>query len=311
MINPSKPYNIKPTLSKALFHPKYLLTWSGLLILFLLSKLPFKLTLLMGKILGLLLYLFAKKRRKIAEINLQLCFPKKNKTAIQNLTKKTFVNIGKGIFEMAIAWWASDLKIKKIKTSFQKKNILLEAANNNEGVLVLIKHSTHLEMDLRIISQELKLGGMYKPQTNLVVNFFMIKARNSYFTGTVDNSEAVKAIRWMKNGLHFLYAADQDYGKNVSSFVKFFDIDAATVEFPGFISEQGIKTIFLNVDRNDSEYRVEIIELGNFLEPNDFLKKMNLEYEKAIKNYPDQYLWVHRRFKSSKSQSIKIYPEKV
>ena len=132
MINPSKPYNIKPTLSKALFHPKYLLTWSGLLILFLLSKLPFKLTLLMGKILGLLLYLFAKKRRKIAEINLQLCFPKKNKTAIQNLTKKTFVNIGKGIFEMAIAWWASDLKIKKIKTSFQKKNILLEAANNND-----------------------------------------------------------------------------------------------------------------------------------------------------------------------------------
>ena len=70
MINPSKPYNLKPALSKTLFHPKYLLTWSGLLILFLLSKLPFKLTLLMGKILGLLLYLFAKKRRKIAEINL-------------------------------------------------------------------------------------------------------------------------------------------------------------------------------------------------------------------------------------------------
>ena len=151
MINPSKPYNIKPTLSKALFHPKYLLTWSGLLILFLLSKLPFKLTLLMGKILSLLLYLFAKKRRKIAEINLQLCFPKKNKTAIQNLTKKTFVNIGKGIFEMAIAWWASDLKIKKIKTSFQKKNILLEKILLEKRVLEL-KTIYDIEMaQLRLI----------------------------------------------------------------------------------------------------------------------------------------------------------------
>jgi len=307
MNNSQTPHNVQPKLNGSHFHIKYLFTWIGLILLFFASQLPFYITHTFGKFLGLFLYYIASRRRQIAEINLKHCFPKKEEKEIQLLTKNHFINFGIGLFEMGVAWWAPDKRIKKIKTSLKNDELFEDIKNNKSGTLVLIKHSTHIELDLRLLSQKLDLGGMYRPQNNLVVNYFMIRARNSFFKGVIKKSEAKLAIKWLKSGINFLYAADQDYGKKVSEFIDFFGHKAATVTFPAFLAKQGIRTIFINVDRNKYNYEIKVIELDRYIESTKFLSNMNYEYEKAIKSFPEQYLWVHRRFKSYEEEEENIY----
>jgi len=310
MTNLITPFNTDPIVDKQFFHPKYFFSWVGLLFIYLISRLPLRIILIIGKGLGILLFAIAKRRRSIAELNLKLCFPNKTDKERTSLAKKTFINIGIGIFETGIGWWASKNRIKKMKVSFINKEALIKAKKEKKGLLVLIKHSTHLELDLRILSEELSLGGMYRPQNNLVVNYFMTKARNSMFTGVVSRTEAKHAIRWIKNGLKFLYAADQDYGKNVSEFIPFFDHKAATVKLPAYLAKQDIKTVLLNIDRNKLEYQVELIEIDNTLEDIEFLTSINMKYEQVIRKFPEQYLWIHRRFKSSLHLGEDFYPKK-
>jgi len=310
MTNLITPFNTNPIMDRKVFHPKYFFSWIGLLFMYLISKLPLRIILIIGKGLGILLFSIAKRRRRIAELNLKLCFPNKTDKAITSLTKETFINIGIGIFEMGIGWWASQKRIRKLKVFFKNKEALVKAEKEKKGLLVLIKHSTHLELDLRILSEELSLGGMYRPQNNLVVNYFMIKARNSMFTGVVSRTEAKHAIRWIKNGLKFLYAADQDYGKDVSEFIPFFNHKAATVKLPAYLAKQDIKTVLVNIDRDKLEYQVELIEIDDTLEDIAFLTSINKKYEDVIKKFPEQYLWIHRRFKSSQYLGEDFYPKK-
>ena len=188
----------------------------------------------LGDSLGLLIHKVSPHRKEISAININRCL-KKEGDELNQFVKSNFQAVGRGIFEMAIAWWASDRKIKNLKTRLVNGHLL---ESHVEGVLVLIKHSTHLELDLRLLSQFFDLTGMYKSQTNAVLNYVMIKARNNYIKASLTNKEGLKAAKWIKSGKIFLYAADQDYGQNVSEMVPFFGHDAATVTFPALFCKR-------------------------------------------------------------------------
>ena len=179
--------------------------------------------------------------------------------------------------------------------------------NQVGGVLVLIKHSTHLELDLRLLSQFFNLTGMYKSQSNAVLNYVMIKARDNYIEASLTNKEGLKAARWIKSGKIFLYAADQDYGQNVSEMVPFFGHHAATVTFPALFSKKNTKIIFADVSNVKGTYEIELKELHSSQNRYEFLKRMNALYQEFILKEPEGYLWMHRRFKSGLHENI--YPK--
>ena len=136
----------------------------------------------------------------------------------------------------------------------------------------------------------------------------MRRSRNSYLTGIVSNAEARRGIVWIKKGLKFFYAADQDYGKKVSAFIPFFGHDAATVKLPGELALQGITVVFANVKRQKYGYKINLHKLKKTSSRNAFLIEMNKYYEKAISEAPEEYLWVHRRFKNVIGEKHNIYP---
>ena len=193
---------------------KYLLTWTGILLLKLSTFLPYDLLMKLGNVIGNVVYKVSPIRAEIVKINLEKCLAVKGKE-LENLVKLNFQALGRGIFEMAYAWWASDKKIRNLPQIIVNEDLLKDSS----GALVLIKHSTHLELDLRLLSQFFTLTGMYKSQSNAVLNYVMIKARNNYIDASLTNKEGLKAARWIKSGKIFLYAADQDYGQNVSEMV--------------------------------------------------------------------------------------------
>jgi len=302
------PHNINPRFELALLHPKYFLTWFGMGFIYLCKFLPYSSIMKLGSVLGTLLQSVSPHRKEIAQANMQLCFPNKDGAEINELVKAHFKNFGVGIFELAIAWWSSEKTIKSLKRNSQNINILSDL-DKDQGALILIKHSTHVELDIRLMSLDIDLGGMYKPQSNKVMSYLMIKARNRYVNGAINNRQAKMAVDWMKGGHKFLYAADQDYGTNVSQFIPFFGVDAATVTFPEYLSKKGIKIIMANVARNQDGFDLEFHELTTYTEEGSVLKQMNSFYEEFILKSPPSFLWVHRRFKNRPQGQEPIYSD--
>ena len=302
------PYNKEITFEINLLHPKYLLTWISLGLLFLITKLPLSFQYSIGKLIGLIFFFLNKQRKRIAVINLNLCFPQLKKSQVDLLVKENFKNLGIGFFEMGLSWWSKEERLKNLITEYSNKELLQDSIENKEGILVLIKHSTHLELDLRLISTGSSMGGMYRPQKNKVINYFMRRSRNSYLTWIVSNAEARRGIVWIKKGLKFFYAADQDYGKKVSEFIPFFGNDAATVKLPGNLALQGITVVFADVKRQKYGYKINLHKFKKASSRNAFLMEMNKYYEKAISEAPEEYLWVHRRFKNVLGEKQNIYP---
>ena len=299
----SLPEETEPNLIRALSSLKSLLTWLGIGLLRLTSYLPYSILMNLGDGIGNLIYTVSPHRREISEINIKLCLGIKD-NELDELVKENFRAVGRGIFEMAIAWWSSDERIKKLNTRVLNKRLL---EDTQTGALVLIKHSTHLELDLRLLSQHFDLTGMYKSQTNEAINYVMVRARNNYIQGSLTNREAMKAVRWIRSGKNFLYAADQDYGLKVSKMVPFFGKSAATVTFPALFLKKEIKIVLANVSKIDDIYEIEIKNIDSSVSEEEFLFEMNKTYEEFIKKDPSGYLWMHRRFKSGQVESL--YPK--
>jgi|TARA_B110000438_G_scaffold299995_1_gene351374 KDO2-lipid IV(A) lauroyltransferase len=301
------PFNTNPKFEAALLHPKYILTWAGMGFLYLCKFLPYSLLIKMGHTLGALFNIISPQRKEIATINLKTCFPDMKEDEIDELVKNNLRNLGVGIFEMALAWWSSEARIRGLLKSFKNKT-LLDDLDQNQGVLVLLKHTTHIELDVRLLCLDFELGGMYKPQSNRVISHLMIKARNNYALGCVNNRQAKQAMNWMQNGSNFMYAADQDYGSKVSKFIPFYGIKAATVSFPEILSKLGIKIIIADVARNGGGFDIELHEINPYAQEDSVLKEMNDCYEKVISQSPEEYLWMHRRFKTNSEGQKSIYP---
>ncbi len=302
------PYNQDPKFKFSLLHPKYVPTWIGMGFIYLCKFLPYKVLIYLGTLFGYLLYGVSPHRKQIAEANIKLCFPDKSQIEIHDLVKDHFKNIGIGIFEIAIAWWSSDKTIENLKRSSKNLDIFKEL-DKEKGVLILIKHSTHVELDIRLMAKEIELGGMYKPQSNEVMNYLMIRARNKYVVGAIHNHQAKQAIQWINNGQKFLYAADQDYGEKNSQFIPFFGIDAATVTFPEKLSRSGVKIVMANVSKNLEGFDLEFHEIADYKEEGSVLKEVNQFYENYILKSPENFLWTHRRFKSRPQGQESIYSE--
>ena len=302
------PYNQDPKFKFSLLHPKYVPTWIGMGFIYLCKFLPYKVLIYLGTLFGYLLYGVSLHRKQIAEANIKLCFPDKSQIEINDLVKDHFKNIGIGIFEIAIAWWSSDKTIENLKRSSKNLDIFKEL-DKEKGVLILIKHSTHVELDIRLMAKEIELGGMYKPQSNEVMNYLMIRARNKYVVGAIHNHQAKQAIQWINNGQKFLYAADQDYGEKNSQFIPFFGIDAATVTFPEKLSRSGVKIVMANVSKNLEGFDLEFHEIADYKEEGSVLKEVNQFYENYILKSPENFLWTHRRFKSRPQGQESIYSE--
>ena len=304
-VDKNEPYNNEVSFEAAMLSPRYFLTWLGMGFLYLTSLLPIQLQLFLGQLLGLILYASGTHRKKIVEVNLKLCFPNKTEKEQKEMVKEVFKDMGKGLLETGIAWWRSDKFIEKLIIMQSNFELLDEV---NEGCIILLKHSTHAELDIRMTSTVFEAGGMYKTQTNKVMNYLMIKARNKYLMGTVTNRQTRRGIKFLNNGLKFMYAADQDYGTNGAEFVPFFGVLAATVTLPSDLFKKGTKVFFFNVVRAGSGYKISLEDIGTKANEKNFLKLMNETYEKAILKAPTQYFWMHRRFKNRPEGEENFYP---
>lgn len=293
-----------PKFSMSFFLPKYWLNWIGISILFLISWLPYRMQLWLGSLVGLLMYRLAKRRVNIARTNLSVCFPNMPEAEKEQLVRENFKASGIAIFESGMGWWWPSWRIKR-KAHYQGMEHLDAAVAKGKGVLLVACHMVCLEMSGRILGQHRPNVAFYRPHNNALMEYFQYHGRardNRYLIGKKDVKGLISALRHNES---CIYLPDQDYGRRRSVFVPFFaEPEACTTTGTSLFSKQtGCTLLMVNQRRlpNGKGYEVKLEPISEHYPSDDESADatiLNQIFERCIEQAPEQYMWLHRRFKT-------------
>ncbi|MGB4248057.1 MAG: LpxL/LpxP family Kdo(2)-lipid IV(A) lauroyl/palmitoleoyl acyltransferase [Pseudohongiellaceae bacterium] len=283
--------------------PRYWPTWIGFAIIWLAAQWPFALQIRFGQLLGWLSYHFAKERRRICRINIALCFPEMTPKEQEKLVKATFISNGIGVMEVAMAWCRHPAHFRQRVTVSGLDN-LKAASEAGKGVLLVCAHFTTLEFAGSLLSLFHKMDVTYRPHKNPLFETLMFRARKRLYGAVIERGDVRQALRSLQQGHTVWYAPDQDYGPRHSVYVAFFGVKAATItatsRFASFNDSAVI--IFTHYRTADnSGYHLDFsLPLENYPSGDDVTdaSRINSVLEEAIRQHPEQYLWLHKRFKT-------------
>ncbi len=270
----------------------------------------------MGKQLGRLVHKFMKRRRHIAEVNIKLCFPDMSEADQKDLVLKNMENTGIAMVETGMAWWWPQWRAQKALGSFKGLEHFERVQASGKGVLLLVPHILHLEMASRIMGLECQGVGFYRPHNNPLMEYFTTNGRlrsNEYLIGRKDVKGLLKAL---KNKKVCYYLPDQDYGRNRCEFVPFYAVpDAATTTGTlMFAGSKNCETMSLITRRDENgKYHLEILpELENFPSGDNKadVTRVNQRMEQSVNAAPEQYMWLHRRFKTRPDKNAPSFYKK-
>ncbi len=294
----------------SLRHPRHWPSWLLVGLAWSLSRLPLPALLWVGRRLASLVYKALPERRRIARVNLQFCFPDQTGPERKALLHAHFESVGMGAMETLFAWWAPDEKTQGLG-EIQGLEHLREAAASGRGIILLSAHFTSLELGTRLARNLLAEEGvvttaMYKPPHDPVVDKVM-RARRDAIIGesSIRYDQLKDFLRALKKGRAVWYAADQNAKNKFSAVLPFFGKPASTNLATSRLAKMSNAVIlpFFTVRKPDrSGYRLIVHPpLDNFPSGDDQADalRINALIEETIREYPEQYFWLHRRFRLS------------
>ncbi len=282
---------------------KYWPMWLALGLLRLSTYLPYRGMLGLGKILGYLFMWILPKKRRITATNLRLCFPHLSETARDKLLHESFTSAGIGLLETALAWWASDKRLRK-QAHIEGTEFLAAAIAQNNGVMLMTAHFTSIELGIRLLSFAGPVCVMYRPQNNQLFEWVLQRARRHYVVEGITRYDAAGMLRCLRAGHAICYTPDQDYGRISSVFAPFFGVQAASVTGTSRFLKRTKSPLLPGFYYRDSKTQTYYLQIYPAL--NDFpsddevadATRINQLIEQAIMKHPEQYMWQHRRFKT-------------
>lgn len=293
-----------PKFSAALLHPRYWLTWLGIGALWLMVQLPYPVIYRVGTSMGRFSMRLMKRRARIAYRNLELCFPDMSDAERHRLVVKNFESVGMGLMETGMAWFWSDRRIARwtTVTGFEP---LRELEAQKKGILLIGIHFLTLEMGARMFGLNWPGIGVYRPNDNPVLDLLQTWGRLRSNKDMLDRKDLKGMVRALKNGDVVWYAPDHDYGPRSSVFVPFFAVEqAATTTGTWMLAKMSKACVVPFVPRRREDGKgYELIMLPPECSPplddaETTAAWMNRVVEQCILMAPEQYMWLHRRFKT-------------
>lgn len=297
----------------ALLHPRYWLTWLGFALWRLVTILPFPVLIVLGRVIGLVFYALPSRRKTIARRNIEICFPDLSSAEQQAMLRANFISTGIAVMEVGISWWWSKKRFSKLIYIEGREHL---DAVKDRGVMLLGIHFTTLEIGAAAISTVIEMDGMYRAHGNPVYDFLQARGRLSKGIGNgivYERRDVRGTMKALKNGRALWYGPDQDYGLKQGLFAPFFNIPAATVYATArFAEKTGAAVVpFSHIRLPGARgYKITVHPaLENFPVGDDLVDttRINKIVEAFIMLQPDQYLWVHRRFKNRPEGEPDLY----
>jgi KDO2-lipid IV(A) lauroyltransferase len=291
------------TATRGKYAPRYWPTHLLLGFMWCLTRLPYSWQIGIGYALGIILYRFTRRRKHIARINLELCFPDLPESERESLLKQHFASLGIGLMEIAMSWWMPGKRLKNL-VHIEGLEYLHQALDRGKGVILLSGHFTTLEIGGRLLSLYTPFHVMYREHKNPVIESVMRGARIRSCGNVIDRRDLRAMLRALKQNNAIWYAPDQDHGIRHGIFVPFFGIPAATTTATARIAAKSGAAVvpFFQVRLPRGRgYRLTLSPALADFPGGDMdvdILRVNRLFEQRIKENPSQYLWVHRRFKT-------------
>ena len=293
-------------------HPRHWPTWVGLALMRLLAFLPLPVLAFLGTVIGDISYFLVSSRRKIALKNIQSCFPQWSENKAKHVTRSCFRLIGQTLFFSAIGWWTPRKKLNKLVTVINREPYD-QALDRGENIILLAPHFCSLEIAGLVLSQERPMITMYQHTKNLLVDKFVKLGRGRFGGILIERKEPLRnLIRLIRKGYPFYYLPDQD-ARNKGVFAPFFGIQASTIPMLGKFAAMSKSIVIPCSTKILPAGKGFEVRLGHPLEnfpTGDDLKDttiMNNAIEKMIEPMPEQYFWVHKRFKTRPAGETGFY----
>jgi len=292
--------------------PKFWPTWAFIGFLWCFTHLPFNVQLALGRGVGWLAYHLAKSRRRVCAINIAKCYPEKSSEEQARLVKQVFLSYGQGMIETAMCWVRGKHYFEG-KVEFEGIEHLDRAKEEGKGVLIVGGHFAILDLAGALLSQIRDYDIVHRSHDNPLFNLYMTRSREKYVTSCIARKDVRAMLKSLKQGRRLWYAPDQDYGRKESVFVPFFGIQTATITATSRIAKVSkaavIPTFFRRTPGEAKPYKVSFYAPLNIPSGDDVedAKQFNEFIERCARELPDQYLWLHKRFKTRPEGEPKFY----
>ncbi|MDR5865575.1 LpxL/LpxP family Kdo(2)-lipid IV(A) lauroyl/palmitoleoyl acyltransferase [Halomonas koreensis] len=293
-------------------HPRYWPTWLGIGAMYAVAWLPWRPKLWVGKAIGLAAWRLARRRRHITETNIRLCFPERDAEQQAALVRESFIANGIGLVETATGW-CRDHEHLRHRVVFRGQQHMARLQAQGRGALILGVHFSTLDLGAALHALYFRADAVQRPHDNPLFDRFMARSRAPYFDAILDRHDLRGVVRRIKAGHAVWYSPDQDFGRDASVFAPFFGVEAATVRMTARIARMtGAPVVPLIFHRNpdDRTYTLEYLPpLEDFPSDDEVADatRVNAVIEAAIRRHPEQYLWLHRRFKTRPEGEPKLY----
>jgi Kdo2-lipid IVA lauroyltransferase/acyltransferase len=289
-----------------------LLTRVGLALIWLLHFLPLPLLAPLGRAIGLLSYFVIRQRRRVGLTNLRLCFPDWSEAERRRLLRRHFQAFGRALIERGILWWSSRARVMRLVRVEGLDNWM---AVRDRPVIWLAPHFVGLDMGGSRAATEFAVAGMYTRQSNPVVDSVLYRGRTRFvMPRLLSRQDGIRPlVRAMREGLPFYYLPDMDFGSRDSVFVPFFGVPTATITGLSRIARLAGAAVVPVVTEQLPGGKGYVLRFypawTDFPtdDPEADARRMNAFIEARVREIPEQYHWLHKRFKTRPPGLARVY----
>jgi KDO2-lipid IV(A) lauroyltransferase len=304
--------NVIPLNARDYAAPRYWPMWLVFGLMRLISMLPLRWMQAIGAGIGLLIYRLVASRRRVARINIKQAYPDYEEEQIRTLNIASFKSLGISVFEIALAWWKNRDYLRSI-CEIEGQQHLDQALARGKGVILLTGHFTTLEIGAMLIGLHTTLNGVYKKAHNPMFNAFMAHYRSTYGEELIENKNVRALIRGLRKGRATWFAPDQDFADQDIVFTPFLGGVASTLTATARMAEMTGAAVVpfypVRLEKGRGYKLVILPALEDF--PSDDIDRDSARVNQAIEDMvyanPEQYGWVHKRFKTQPPGKPSVY----
>lgn len=275
----------------------------GVLILWLIHFLPFRVIVAIGNGIGSLLYLLATERRRVGLINLKLCFPEMSDQARESMMRDHFRMFARSLIERSVLWWGS---AERISSLIRVEGVEHFDAIKGRTAILLTPHFVGMDAGGQWVAQHTDTVCMYANQKNIYLTELLLRKRARFGRQFLySRQQGLRPIiKGMRSGMPFIYPPDQDQGVKDGMFVPFFGVPAATMTSVSRIAQMTGAQVVPSITRilpGQEGYVLTFYPAWqNYPSGDDALdaRRMNEFIECRVREMPEQYFWLHKRFKT-------------
>ena len=270
------------------------------------SKLPYRVQMSMGSLAGRFVFLLAGKRRAIAARNLELCFPELANDERHKLLRDHFTSLGRALFEAGLAYYASDERLRAL-LKIEGLDNLRDALSRGQGVILIAAHFTSMELCGRLLGLEVDYDAVIRPFSNPDVDAIVHAGRRRGVRRVIPKKSFKQFLRGLKENRAILITVDQATTASNKVIAPFFGVPAPTSINAARIAKKtgaAVLPVLCLREADLSGYRVEIgTDLTDFPSGHALpdASRLNAFVEEQVHQAPEQYYWIHRRFKTEPS----------